>query len=186
MEAADRREITTVFVDRDGTINEKAPEGDYVKSWPEFRFLPRAPEALGLLTERRRRVVIVTNQRGIARGLMSEDDLADIHRIMLAELKTHGAVVDAVYHCPHDVGACTCRKPGIGMLEQARRENPMIDFARSALIGDSLSDVETARRARALPILVDQRARRESAEDAQVIVTASLWDAATWLTAGEA
>lgn len=64
MEAADRGEITTVFVDRDGTINEKAPEGDYVKSWPEFRFLPRAPEALGLLTERRRRVVIVTNQRG--------------------------------------------------------------------------------------------------------------------------
>jgi len=102
----------TVFLDRDGTINVKAPEGDYVKSWDEFEFLPGAVDAIRALHESGRRVVVVTNQRGIARGRMTEDDLADIHERMLEAIGP--GVVAAVYHCPHDDGQCDCRKPRPG------------------------------------------------------------------------
>ncbi len=136
----------TFFLDRDGVINRRLP-ADYVKSWREFEFLPGAPAALRRLTEAARRLVIVTNQRGIARGLMSEADLADIHTRMLAELSAAGAQITAIYYCPHDRTQCLCRKPQPGMLHQAQRDFPVIDFARAVLIGDSRSDLEAARRA---------------------------------------
>ena len=134
-------ELTTVFLDRDGTINVKAPEGDYVKSWEEFEFLPGAAEAVRALREPGRRVVIVTNQRGIALGRMSEDDLADIHTRMLEVT----GPVDAIYHCPHDDGECDCRKPRPGMLLRAAAEIPGVDLANATMIGDSDSDVEAGR-----------------------------------------
>jgi D-glycero-D-manno-heptose 1,7-bisphosphate phosphatase len=134
-------DVTTVFLDRDGTINVKAPEGDYVKSWDEFEFLPGAAEAVRALREPGRRVVIVTNQRGIALGRMSEDDLADIHTRMLEVT----GPVDAIYHCPHDDGECDCRKPLPGMLERAAAEVPGVDLSRSVMIGDSESDMQAGR-----------------------------------------
>jgi D-glycero-D-manno-heptose 1,7-bisphosphate phosphatase len=136
----------TFFLDRDGVINRKLPD-DYVKTWREFAFLPGAQEALRRLTEAGKRLVIVTNQRGIARGLMSEADLADIHTRMLAELAAAGALITAIYYCPHDNEQCFCRKPQPGLLLQARQDFPAIDFARAVLIGDSRSDLEAARRA---------------------------------------
>ena len=146
--------IETVFLDRDGTINRKAAEGDYVKSWAEFEFLPGAIEALALMRSSGLRLVVVTNQRGIARGLMSEEDLADIHARMRAELARHDADVDAIYFCPHAAGECDCRKPGTGMFEQARGDEPAIDFADSAMVGDSDSDMAAARAIGALAIRV--------------------------------
>jgi len=158
------------FLDRDGTINRKAPEGDYVKSWDEFEFLPRAAEALRLLAESGYRLVIATNQRGIALGRMREEDVAEIHRRMVEELAGQGVRIEAVYHCPHDVGKCDCRKPGIGMFERARRELPDVEPGRSVMIGDSASDMEAAERFGCDGIRVD----------------ASLWDAALGLVSGPA
>lgn len=133
------------FLDRDGVINEKAPPHDYIKSWAEFRFKPGAIEGIKLLNEAGYKVVIVTNQRGIARGMMAEEMLNEIHQNMIEVLKTHGAVIDAIFYCPHENGTCTCRKPDIGLFLQAEK-NFMIDKSRSFIIGDSQSDIEAGKR----------------------------------------
>ena len=133
-----------VFVDRDGVINRRLP-GAYVRSWDEFRFLPGARAGLRLLREAGYLLIVITNQRGIGRGLMTEADLADVHRRMQLELLRAGAGVDAIFHCPHDLGAgCGCRKPRPGMLSQALGRFA-IDTARSWVVGDSLSDLEAGR-----------------------------------------
>jgi histidinol-phosphate phosphatase family protein len=140
-EPGPRAFVNTVFIDRDGVINRKRDD-DYVKSWAEFEFLPKAKEALALLSRSGYRVIIVTNQRGIARGLMTAADLSDIHRRMQDELAEAGALITAIYHCPHDSGECTCRKPETGLFLQAQRDFPDVDFSRSILIGDSTSDMQ--------------------------------------------
>ncbi len=132
--------LTTIFLDRDGVINRKRDE-DYVKHWGEFEFLPGVKEALKVLTEKNYRLIVVTNQRGIARGWMTEADVQDVHARMMDELAQHGAALSAIYYCPHDKDQCDCRKPQTGMFRQAQRDFPAIDFAKSMLIGDSLSDM---------------------------------------------
>jgi D-glycero-D-manno-heptose 1,7-bisphosphate phosphatase len=134
--------ISAVFLDRDGVINEKAPEGEYITAWGEFRFLPGALDGLALLASLGAPVIVATNQRGIARGAMSEDDLADIHRRMLERVTASGGRIDAIYHCPHE-GGCDCRKPLPGMYEQAAHEHGL-DLRRSAVIGDRRSDMDAA------------------------------------------
>ena len=91
----------TAFLDRDGTINVKAPEGEYVTTWQQFRFLPGAERAVGLLREAGWRVIVVSNQRGVALGRMGAQDVEEIHRRM-----QETAPVDAVYWCPHE--RCVC------------------------------------------------------------------------------
>src|SRR5262249_50018785 len=118
-----RRLMRTAFLDRDGTINVKAPEGEYVTSWAEFSFLRGAVEAIELLRERGWRVVVVTNQRGVALGRMSLADVEDIHDRM-----REAAPLDAVYLCPHERDSCDCRKPNTGMFLQAQAEFPDIRF----------------------------------------------------------
>ena len=137
----------TAFLDRDGTINEKAPEGSYVLAPDQVRLLPAACDAVRRLNEAGWRVVVVTNQRGIARGLMSEDDLRRVHQRLLELLRDCGATIDRIYHCPHEAGTCDCRKPGTGMLEQAREDDPEIVFERAVMIGDSQIDVDAGRAA---------------------------------------
>lgn len=161
---------TTIFLDRDGVINQKPPEGQYVRSPHEFKFRPGALEALGLLSEAGKRLIVVTNQRGVALGHISLADIAEIHAWMLDHLLRAGVRCDAIYYCPHDIGACGCRKPGIELLLQARRDFPDIEFSRSALVGDSLSDMEAGTRvgcatllvapARRTPRLLGEAARR--------------------------
>ena len=132
-----------VFLDRDGVINVKAPDGEYVRTWTDFHFLPgiadwiRIFNALGLL------VIVVTNQRGVALGRMSEADLQVIHGNMLRDLAAQGARIDDVFYCPHAAGVCDCRKPKPGLVEQARARWG-IDLAASLMIGDSDSDAELA------------------------------------------
>jgi D-glycero-D-manno-heptose 1,7-bisphosphate phosphatase len=174
----ERWRLTTAFVDRDGTINAKAAEGDYVKSWEEFRFLPGAAEALRALSAAGARIVVVTNQRGIALGRMTEADLAGIHARMLERLAAEGARVDAIYHCPHEEDACDCRKPRTGMFEQARCELAGIDFSRSVTIGDSERDMGAGR-------TLGTRLVRIAREDDPSVdrVEPSLADAVSWLTA---
>ncbi len=155
------KKIETVFLDRDGVINRKRPEGDYVKRWEEFEFLPQAPEALRLLKEAGLQLIIVTNQRGIACGLMTERDLQEIHRRMLGELALFQVSVDAIYYCPHEEGTCGCRKPRDGLFRQAQRDFPDIDFASSAVIGDSLTDMEVGTRLGCWTILIADQASKE-------------------------
>jgi len=134
-----------VFLDRDGVINRKL-ENDYVKSWDEFQFLPGVIEAIKAINEKGSLVIVVTNQRGIAKGLMTVKDLGEIHQRMLKELKKHGARIDDIFYCPHDISDnCNCRKPKPGMLIQAQRKWD-INFAQSYIIGDSNSDIEAGQR----------------------------------------
>jgi D-glycero-D-manno-heptose 1,7-bisphosphate phosphatase len=144
MTVGDRFQRPAVFVDRDGVINRRLP-GDYVRSWDQFDFLHGARAGLRLLREAGYLLVVITNQRGIGRGLMSEADLAAVHGRMQAELVRAGAGVDAIHHCPHDVSAgCNCRKPKPGMIKRALERFP-VDVARSWVVGDSLSDLEAGR-----------------------------------------
>ena len=110
--------VSAVFLDRDGVINRKRPEGSYVTSWDEFELLPGALEALALLAKTGARVIVVTNQRGIARGRMTGDDLEEIHTRLRATVSAAGGRLDAIYHCPHE-GPCRCCKPEPGMFEDA-------------------------------------------------------------------
>lgn len=135
----------TVFLDRDGVINEKAPEHDYIKTWPEFCFLQGVPEAIRRLNEAGYLVLVVTNQRGVAREMMTLSDVDELHRRMCHALKQMGVVIDGIYVCPHDIGQCHCRKPDIGLFLQAGHDFA-VDKARSWMVGDSDSDVEAGRR----------------------------------------
>jgi len=146
----------TVFVDRDGVINEKPKDGSYVTSWSEFAFMPGAIHAIRLLNEASRRVIAVTNQRGIARGIMTTDDLEVIHRRMLDELNTAEAHLDAVYYCPHAEGSCECRKPRVGLFLRAKTDFPDIAFDDAFVIGDSDRDMEAGRRLGARLIRIGQ------------------------------
>ncbi len=134
-----------VFLDRDGLINVKAAPHDYVKHRSEFILLPGVPGAVRELNEAGFLVLVVTNQRGIARGLVSSLEVEDIHNYMREELARHGAHVDGVYVCPHEDGCCRCRKPEIGLFLSAEQEYE-IDRLHSWTVGDSPSDIEAGRR----------------------------------------
>jgi D-glycero-D-manno-heptose 1,7-bisphosphate phosphatase len=137
--------MSTAFLDRDGVIN-RAPQGDYVKSWEEFEFLPGVFDALRALKQHGFRLIVVTNQRGVSLGRPPESGLRAIHDRMEAELRKAGAGLDAIYYCPHGYDACNCRKPETELFLQAQRDFPDIRFADSFVIGDSITDMEAAAR----------------------------------------
>lgn len=131
----------SLFLDRDGVINTRTP-GDYVKNRAEFVFENGALEALAMLARIFPRIVVVTNQAGVGRGLMTEADLLDVHQFMLEKTAAAGGRIDRAYFCPHrsDAG-CDCRKPAPGMAFQAKNDFPEIDFTKSVIVGDSASDM---------------------------------------------
>jgi D-glycero-D-manno-heptose 1,7-bisphosphate phosphatase len=133
-----------VFLDRDGTINVKLPEGSYVHSPRQLRLLPRAGEAVRALNEAGVLVLVVTNQRGVALGRMSLSDVHEVHVALAGRLRRFGAKVDEFYICPHADDSCGCRKPAPGMFFQASRDYPGLDLRLSVMIGDRESDVEAA------------------------------------------
>jgi histidinol-phosphate phosphatase family protein len=135
------------FLDRDGVINRKLPEGQYVTSWEDMQFLPGVPEAIGLLTKAGFCVLVVSNQRCVAKGLLAVSELERIHSLMCQELGAQGALITEVYYCPHEIDPpCGCRKPAPGLLLTAAREH-QIDVRKSWMIGDSYIDVEPGRNA---------------------------------------
>lgn len=140
------------FLDRDGVLNHRIPGDTYVTRPEELRVLPHAAEGVRELARRGYLTVVVTNQRGVGRGLMSLADLEAVHARLRAELAAGGARLDGIYACPHDRDAgCECRKPRPGLLLRAARELG-IDLARSLLVGDSERDLE-AGRAAGVPLL---------------------------------
>jgi D-glycero-D-manno-heptose 1,7-bisphosphate phosphatase len=149
------REFNTVFLDRDGVLNAKMPEGRYVASLADFHVLPGVPEALARLNQAGLRVVVVTNQRGIALGLYTAANVEAIHADFQRLLKARGAHVDAFFICPHERGQCNCRKPLPGLFEQARGRFPGISAAASVMIGDTPTDIEFGRRLGMATIFID-------------------------------
>jgi histidinol-phosphate phosphatase family protein len=148
-----RQKRKAIFLDRDGVINKKAKEHDYIKNWEEFEFLPNVAETIRELNKEFL-VVIISNQRGIGRGMMTTKDINDIHIKMKEELLRKGAVIDGIYFCPHaDNDNCSCRKPMPGMLLMAAEELN-IDLADSFMIGDSVSDIEAGKKAGCKTILI--------------------------------
>jgi D-glycero-D-manno-heptose 1,7-bisphosphate phosphatase len=137
-----RSSLKTVFLDRDGVINRKMPEGQYVTGWQHFDLLPGVPQAIARLNQVGLRVLVVTNQRGVALGLYSAADVEAIHAQLRQDLAKDSAKIDGFYFCPHDKRSCNCRKPLPGLFEQAQAQFPEIDPATSLIIGDSLSDIE--------------------------------------------
>jgi D-glycero-D-manno-heptose 1,7-bisphosphate phosphatase len=160
--------LRTVFLDRDGILNEKMPEGQYVTRWQDFHVLPGVPEALRRLNDAGLRVIVVSNQRGIARGLCTAADVEAIHAEFQRLLNGAGARVDTFFICPHGKGQCHCRKPLPGLFEQAVAQFPGITAATSAMIGDSLSDIEFGRRLGMTTVFIegDPERRKSGAEDA--------------------
>ncbi len=171
-----------VFLDRDGVLNRKPPEGDYVRDWSQWTWLPGAMEAIGRMNRAGLTVIVVTNQRGIALGLYTEAQLQQIHHNMKADLAERGVCVDAIYYCPHDRGACDCRKPGTGMFEQARKDFPEINADNSIMIGDSLTDIQAGQSLGMKTIFIQgepgrQKAGAHAAQEAADAVAGSLLQA---------
>lgn len=136
----------TLFLDRDGVINRRTP-GDYVRRWDEFSFLPGVLESLPVLAAYFERIVVVTNQAGVKKGLMSANEVNHIHETMLRVVQRHGGRIDRVYFCPdYPTETAPCRKPNPGMAYQAKQDYPEIDFATSVIVGDSPSDMEFGKR----------------------------------------
>ena len=136
-----------VMLDRDGVINKKADEGGYIRTWSEFEFLPGAIEAMRLLRQDGYDIYVITNQRGIARGLMSESDLETIHRKMKVELEKNGTSINRIYYCPHgNEDGCDCRKPKPGMLFRAASDDDF-DLTKAVFIGDDQRDIEASQAA---------------------------------------
>lgn len=132
----------TLFLDRDGVINERIV-GSYVRDWSEFVFLDAVLEAMPILARKFNRIVVVTNQQGIAKGIMSEEALNKVHNKMLEVIAEHGGKIDKVYYSPkHERENPPCRKPNTGMGWQAQADFPSIDFKQSIMVGDSVTDIE--------------------------------------------
>jgi D-glycero-D-manno-heptose 1,7-bisphosphate phosphatase len=151
MTAESRRVVRAVFLDRDGTI---ARDVNYCRRVEDFELLPTVPRAIRLLNENYFKVVVITNQSGIARGFFSEAVLGQINRHMERELARENARLDAVYYCPHhpDEG-CPCRKPQPGLLLKAAAQLG-ISLKDSFMVGDNDKDVAAGRAAGCRTVLV--------------------------------
>lgn len=146
---------STVILDRDGVLNKKPPRAQYVRLWSEFEWLRGAKEALRLLNQAGYRVILVSNQAGIARGAMTEADLTDIHERMKKDVLQASGCIEAIYYCPHNWDdGCECRKPKPGMLFQAQRDFSL-DLSRTYFIGDDERDAQAADAAGCPAILIN-------------------------------
>ncbi|MDD5482177.1 MAG: HAD-IIIA family hydrolase [Kiritimatiellae bacterium] len=154
-----------VFFDRDGIVNKSPGPGRYVTRWKDFRLIPEFPVCLRTVLQLGYQAALVTNQRAVARGLMSINDLEDIHRRLRRLLMSrYGLELLEIAYCPHNVHECSCRKPQPGML-LALAAKYHLDLAASWMIGDSETDVEAGRRAGCRTVLVAGRAGGTRADE---------------------
>jgi D-glycero-D-manno-heptose 1,7-bisphosphate phosphatase len=182
-----------VFLDRDGVVIE---DTDFPHRPDQLRFLPRVAEAIKLLNKAGFKIIIVTNQSGVARGLFTEETVREFSEHVILKLAEKGAVIDRTYYCPHFAGGtvkeysfkCSCRKPETGMVEQAVKDFK-IDLACSFVVGDNASDIELGRRVGCRTVLVTGGGTRRNAsgEPPPSDQTApGLFEAAEWIVnAGE-
>jgi D-glycero-D-manno-heptose 1,7-bisphosphate phosphatase len=155
--------VRYVFLDRDGVLNRKMPEGVYVSDWAQFAWLPGAVEAVARMKRAGLTVIVVSNQRGIALGQVTAMQLERLHDKMQDYLVRNDARLDAIYYCPHDHGECRCRKPDTGLFEQAFQSFPRANAGNSVVIGDSLSDIQAGRRLGMKTIFIQGEPDRQKA-----------------------
>jgi D-glycero-D-manno-heptose 1,7-bisphosphate phosphatase len=161
-----------VFLDREGVISGKPPEGEYISSWESFQLLPGVESAIASLNRSGRRVIVVTNQRGVALGRYTCAEVEKLHSRLQQHLARHGARIDAFYYCPHDDGdQCDCRKPKSGLFQQAFRDFGDASRENSLMIGDSISDIQGARNIGIASILVrgEPKTRKPGTERAVLL-----------------
>ncbi len=151
----------TLFLDRDGVINEKL-ENDYVKHWSEFEFKKGVVDDFKKLNDVFGIVVVVTNQQGIGKGLYTKEDLELIHKNMVYELGFFKGTVHKVYFSPYLASENhPTRKPNIGMALEAKKDFPNIDFSKSIMVGDSISDMQFARTAGMKSVFIGEETSNE-------------------------
>ncbi len=136
----------TLFLDRDGVINHDK-DNDYIKSWDEFRFYDSTLEALSILTKHFARIVVVTNQKGVGRKLMTVSDLDSIHFNMVNLIEKSGGRIDKIYYCADLEDDSPARKPNPGMAYQAKIDFPEINLSKSLVVGNRISDMGFGRNA---------------------------------------
>jgi histidinol-phosphate phosphatase family protein len=136
----------TLFLDRDGVINEEKKDS-YIFHYGEFVFYEGSKEAIRILAGRFGRVVVVTNQRGVGKGMMTAEDLHGIHHRMVGEIVEAGGRIDGIYYCDSLVNDHPNRKPNPGMAFEAQKDHPAIDLGRSVMVGNNISDMEFGRNA---------------------------------------
>lgn len=146
--------MRSLFLDRDGVINRRIVDG-YVIRPDDFVLIDGVTEAFAIFAHLFDRIFIVTNQQGIGKGLMSENDLEIIHDKLIKQVADAGGRIDRIYHCPAlKADRSFFRKPSIGMALKARRDFPEVDLRRSVMVGDTESDMLFGRRARMTTVLV--------------------------------
>lgn len=155
--------MKTIILDRDGVINEDSDA--FIKSVDEWKPIPGSLEAIASLCRNDYRIVVATNQSGIARGLLSIDTLNKIHRHMLEEIRNKGGMIEAVFFCPHGPDEdCQCRKPRTGMIREiSARMN--IETCGVPIVGDSMRDLQAAHDSGAIPVLVKTGKGSKTARD---------------------
>lgn len=147
----------TLFLDRDGVINERLP-GAYISQWKDFHFTPAAQKTIAQFNSYFARIIIVTNQQGIGKGLMTMEQLLALHAKMIEEIEAANGHIDAIYFCPDlKTKADNCRKPHPGMALQAKEEFPEICFSRSVMVGDSISDIQFGQQLGMKTVLIDTK-----------------------------
>jgi histidinol-phosphate phosphatase family protein len=146
---------TAIFLDRDGVLNQKRPEGGYVKKFAEFHWNRGAKRLIKRINQLGFPVVVISNQQGIALGKISREFVERLHRRMNRDLERIGARIDAFYFCPHLRGTCSCRKPEPGMLLQAATDLG-ICLKNSFMVGDSESDILAGKKAGCRTILIEK------------------------------
>ncbi|MBI4333172.1 MAG: HAD family hydrolase [Chloroflexi bacterium] len=177
-----------IFLDRDGTIIE---DTGYVGEREKVRFLPRAGEAIRLLNENGFKVIVITNQAGVARGYFTEAAVADVNSYVCESLAGMGASIDKIYYCPHHIEGtieeyrkeCYFRKPNPGMIEEAVRDFG-IDLRNSFVVGDKASDIEAGRRAGCRTILLAGQVPPAGEDNGGSLpdhVAPDLYEAVMWL-----
>lgn len=147
----------SLFLDRDGVLNRRIP-GGYVRTVDELEVLDGVVEAVSRLASRAGRIVVVTNQAGVGKGLMTATALEEVHRTLVERLTATGGRIDGVFVCPHRVEArCGCRKPAPGLAWQAVHRFPDIDLAKSVMVGDSVTDCQFAEAAGMRSVFIGER-----------------------------
>ena len=136
----------TLFLDRDGVINYEK-ENAYILNWSEFEFYPGVTEGIRLLAKKFNTIVVISNQRGVGRGLMTENDLLDIQRRMKLKIEEDGGRIDKIYYCTATGVKHFCRKPNPGMALQAAKDFPSIDLSKTIMVGNKPGDMQFGRNA---------------------------------------
>ena len=155
----------TLFLDRDGVINVRIIDG-YVTNIEEFEFMQGVVEAFKIFKEKFQRIIIVTNQQGVGKGIMSNEDVETVHRHMVKEIEVHGGKIDKVYYCPQLKSVPdNYRKPSPKMAFFAKDDFPEIDLSKSIMIGDMNSDIEFGRNAGMKTVFVGDNELKQIPDD---------------------